>query len=206
METDLNHPKIDETVDAADVGDPSWTKNSVDRSKSHAASSFPRPWLRYWAKIVDVWLCCFLLALLLGGVFPQWINETNDTLLGLILLALAVPVQALLLSAWGTTPGKVLLGIRVSKNERNLDFGQAFKREMSVYFVGLGLGIPIIALFTQISAYNYLKKHGASSWDDGPGNVVTQKDPSVAGIVCVFVILFLALTIIVYGNGVGGGY
>lgn len=183
-----------------------WESSREREEKSAIASSPPRPWIRYWAKLVDVWIIVIVLAVLAGMLFPRWTSETSDTIVGLVLLALAVPVQALLLSTWGTTFGKSLLGIKVTKDGRKLDFGGAFKRELGVYLVGFGLGIPIVAFFTQIAAYNHLKKEGASSWDQDPGNVVTHSDPSTIGIVAVVAILLLGAVLIGYGNSVSQGY
>lgn len=183
-----------------------WERSREREEKSAIASSPPRPWIRYWAKLVDVWIIVIVLAALAGMLFPRWISETNDTIIGLVLLALAVPVQALLLSTWGTTFGKSLLGIKVTKDGRKLDFGGAFKRELGVYLVGFGLGIPIVAFFTQIAAYNHLKKQGASSWDQDSGNVVIHSDPSTTGIAAVVAILLLGAVLIGYSNSVSQGY
>lgn len=139
-------------------------------------------------------------------LFPRWTSETNDTILGLVMLAVAVPVQALLLSTWGTTFGKALLGIKVTKDGRKLYFGEAFKRELGVYLVGFGLGIPIVSVFTQIAAYDHLKKQGASSWDQDRGNVVTHSNPSTIGIVAAVAILLLGAVLIVFSNSVSQGY
>lgn len=167
---------------------------SVDRSNT------PRPWLRYWAKMLDVWLCAFVLAFFLGVMFPQWIAETNESVLGLILLACAIPIQAMILAVFGNTIGKALLGIKVTHKGEKLTFGQAFTREATVYVKGLGLGIPIVALFTQINAYNHLKNEGASSWDKSEGHLVTHRNPSTAGVIGTITILTIMILISIYGT------
>lgn len=168
--------------------------------------SVPRPWLRYWAKLVDVWLWVVIMGVVFGIAFPRWSMETNETLLGLILLACTIPIHALLLSTFGNTIGKALLGIRVTHKGQKLSFGQALKREGLAYVKGLGLGIPIVALFTQINSYNHLKNEGASSWDKDEGHVVTHRDPSIPGIVGAVAILFCLFLLIVYGSTAGQGY
>lgn len=169
-------------------------------------STPPRPWLRFGAKMVDVWVWVIVLGSLAGILFPRWSAEANETLFGLILFACAVPIHAALLSWFGTTIGKALFNIKVTKNGQRLNFGQAFGREVRCYVRGLGLGLPIIYLITMFVSYQDLKKAGSSSWDRDYGNVVTHKDPHVAGIIGAIVILGLAFALTVWGTIVSQAY
>jgi hypothetical protein len=169
-------------------------------------SSPPRPWLRFWAKMVDVWLWVILLGVLVGILFPRWSAETNETVVGLVLVACAVPIHAVLLSSFGTTVGKALFNIKVTRKGRRLSFGQAFGREVRCYARGLGLGLPIVYLFTLIASYGDLKKAGSSSWDRDYDNIITHKDPSVAGIVGAIVILGLGFALTILGTMAGQSY
>ena len=179
----------------------------VPRAQGDAVrSTTPRPWLRFWAKMVDVWLSAIVLALLFSVLFPQWTMETNETLFGLILLACTVPIHALLISVFGTTAGKALFNIQVTHKGQKLYFGQAFRREAMVYVRGFGLGIPIISLITHIVAFNDLTENGSSSWDRDSGNIVTHGSPSVGGVVGAIAILFVALFMIFYGTTATQGY
>lgn len=187
-----------------DATDLPWASPRVQRDQGR--STTPRPWIRFWAKLVDVWLWVIVLGLLVGLLFPRWSAETNETLVGLILLACTVPIHALLLSTSGTTVGKALFNIKVTHNGRKLTFGQALGREVLVYLRGFGLGIPIVSLFTQIAAYGDLKKVGSSSWDRENGNVVTHNDPGVAGVIGAIAILGSAFTLMLLGTMAGQGY
>ena len=57
---------------------------------------------------------------------------------------LMVPVGALMLHLWGTTPGKWCMGLHVeSENGGKLTFSAALDREWSVLRDGFGFGIPL---------------------------------------------------------------
>ena len=135
--------------------------------KDTATSTGPqtRPWIRYWARMIDFMLFCLIAGLILGIVYPPAL-EIPDALFGVIFLFLYNFVEAAMFAAWGTTPGKALLNIRVrNSNSSKLTFSDALSRVFSVWFRGEGLGIPIVALFTQITAYNKLTKQGFTTWD-----------------------------------------
>ncbi len=78
-----------------------------------------------------------------------------------------IPFEALLLCTWGTTPGKFLLKTKLKRVGRNpkLDFVRALHRSFSVWFRGLGMGIPVLNFFCLLIAYNKLKMFKMTSWD-----------------------------------------
>lgn len=139
-------------------------------------------------------------------MFPQWIADINESLLGLIILACSVPIHALMLSLLGTTAGKALFKIEITNNGQKLNFVQAFGREALVYLKGFGLGIPLVALFTQIAAFNDLKKTGSSSWDRQNGNLVTYRDVGAARIIGAMTVLILVCALVIYGAAMDQGY
>jgi len=71
-------------------------------------------------------------------------------------LGLAIPfvwlfLEALLLSTWGTTPGKWLFKTWVADAMGNrLSFMDALSRSFSVWFMGLGFGLPIVSPTSRI--------------------------------------------------------
>ena len=83
-----------------------------------------------------------------------------------VLLLVWIPVEAWLLSSWGYTPGKWLTGTRIRDvTGGHLSFDKAMHRAFLVWFRGLGLGIPLVWLFTMPYAYFKLKYTGMTSWD-----------------------------------------
>lgn len=128
-----------------------------------------RPWVRYWARMLDVYLFCVALAVIttLNGVtlFEAPGREQVASLLAVFGWAFT---EAGLLASFGTTPGKALLRIRLvpppHAGER-VPYGVALTRSLRVWWRGLGAGLPLVSLFTLLRAHGRLKRHGASSWD-----------------------------------------
>ncbi len=148
------------------------------------------PWMRHFARLLDV----FLFSALIGafGLIPE---DANDMLLAVIVLAAWIPIEALLISTWGTTPGKWMFNTVVRDSEgQKLDFSKAFNRSGNVYVRGIGLGIPIITLFTEVAAYNKLTKEGATSWDQEKGyKVIHNKISALKLIVSILVIVVVVI-------------
>ncbi len=82
----------------------------------------------------------------------------------LVLFPLA---EALVISLFGTTPGKALMGIRVTGPDgQKLGFGASYARSLKCYVMGLGAGIPLLNLIAAILAFGRLTNHGATTWDE----------------------------------------
>lgn len=77
-----------------------------------------------------------------------------------------IPIEALLLFTWGTTPGKWLLKtkLKLGKKER-FDFMTALRRSFAVWVRGLGMGIVGLNFFCLAIAYQKLKLLQITSWD-----------------------------------------
>lgn len=154
-----------------------------------------RPWIRFWARTMDVTLFGGLIGLLAGIVYPPLLNSK---FFGWIANFLYVFVEPIMLSIWGTTPGKALLRIRLSKSsEEKLTYAEALDRSINVWVRGLGMGIPLVSIFTLTIAYRRLKRDGITAWDREGGFAVTHQEiglPRVLVMILFFTgILFLAL-------------
>jgi uncharacterized RDD family membrane protein YckC len=101
-------------------------------------------------------------------------------------------VEAFLLSTWGTTLGKWLLGTSVRDIRGNkLTYNAALSRSFQVWIKGLGLGIPIISFLTIINSYYKLTgKFGKTSWDFQVRYSVQHKKLNPIGVIMVIVINF----------------
>lgn len=149
------------------------------------------PWIRFWARTMDV----MLFASLLNFIFT--LTEVNgwQIIRGIeyvlpISLFLWVLVESVLLSTWGTTPGKVLLGILVRENDGSkLSFSRALNRSASVWFFGMGCGITLIELITKIVSYNRLTKKGITRWDQNGKYKISHTEISILNIVIAVLIL-----------------
>src|SRR5262247_3675210 len=78
-------------------------------TRSAGAVKVVRPWIRYWARMFDLTVFSLPVAFGLGVVAPNLFSGlVADQLFGISLLFVWVFVEALLLSLFGTTPGKWL--------------------------------------------------------------------------------------------------
>ncbi|HMB28381.1 MAG TPA: RDD family protein [Blastocatellia bacterium] len=138
-----------------------------------------RPWVRYWARSIDIALICIIVGIPVGAVLQDELNNRLvDQLIQFLALTLWIPIEAALIATFGCTPGKALLRVRVSnKNGSNLSFGQALSRSFGVWLKGLGTGlIPFVTLVTCLAAHNRLSKKGVTTWDrDGRFQVTHRK-------------------------------
>lgn len=83
-------------------------------------------------------------------------------------------LEALLIHKFATTPGKWLLGLRVTnKNDSHLDLGEATRRSLRVMFTGVGFGWSILAVFCQALSLFTAKRLGSALWDYTGGHQVT---------------------------------
>src|SRR5215470_14679409 len=74
-----------------------------------------RPWVRYWARTIDGVLIGSVLAVPFDFFFPEEAqSRVAVQLTQFAALALWIPIEALLLTTFGSTPGKALLRVRVS--------------------------------------------------------------------------------------------
>lgn len=157
-----------------------------------------RPWVRYWARYLDLLIAAITLGLFLGIFMPSVLDSTSEIFLTIIIVLIWVFVEPILLSNWGTTPGKWLLRIQL-KDEKGgkPEFTKALNRSFAVWFRGLGLGIPIISLFTLVAAYNRLTKQGVTSWDEGGEFSITHKRIGPFRII-VAILIFTAFALLIY--------
>lgn len=165
-------------------------------------------WSRWFARLwVDNLLAAIVLAFVLAVVSPE--SELLENGYGLMFVAAAlwVPVEAALISGFGSTPGKALMALRVSHaSGRKLSYGEAFSRSASAWATGCALLIPIISLFTLNRQYNLVRKGGQASWDQAKGLVYSALPMSpgrkfFVGVVCALIVAF-----VLWGNAAGSQY
>jgi hypothetical protein len=183
----------------------------IDESNKFLGGTY-YPWRRFFARFVDT--CTFGLltgfalvvglVLLLpekaGGLFSAL---DNPFIGGPIILALWIPIEAVLLSTVGNTPARWIFGISVrTPSGHKPSFGQALMRSFGVCVQGVGLGIPFIAFFTQFFAYRRLTRTGTTLWDSSAGCAVTHKTWGTGRtVVCVVVVLFVVVLLSVLNAG-----
>jgi hypothetical protein len=114
----------------------------------------------------------FVVAVMIGAIRPSLIGQLNSTVgarwvVLLLLLPLALVLDAGLYWALGNTPGKALAGIKAlaQGGSHMLSAPVYLGRNFAVYFFGLGLGLPLVSLFTLIYGYVHAEAGEMSTWD-----------------------------------------
>lgn len=152
-----------------------------------------RPWARFWARMIDVYVGSILAGLLVGIFIPQVltlriVGISAATIIGIPFIIL---LEGLLLSTWGMTLGKSLLQVFVRNSEgKKLNFLQAIKRCISAMAWGLGFGVPLASFIFAGMSYQHIKETGVAKWDmDGTSFVSHGKIgiPRIAVIASLFI-------------------
>lgn len=141
-----------------------------------------RPWVRFWARTLDLALmsipAALLLGLLLGVIAPKFlmrITEGGNLIFLPFMLPFTVLMEAIIIALFGNTPGKAILKTKITNAEGGkLSFTEALKRSLFIYFYGYAFGLPIINLITYALQHKRLKKTGKATWDSKLGFNVTH--------------------------------
>jgi len=164
----------------------------------------PRPWRRFFAKIVDfsiysimILFAVFLLAIgmAFAGVeydydYPRWVEHV---ILTPVIVVLCCIVDAVFLGLVGTTPARALFRIHVAPNgPGELTVASAMRRNLKLAALGLGLGLPIVSLVTQIVSYRALVDNGVTPWDRQENLSVTYGETGEARLAGQIVAVLLA--------------
>lgn len=129
----------------------------------------PHPWRRYFARSVDglayslLFFAGYFLVLRGKPLTGNWSLAVRVAAeMGIMLL-----VEPLLLSWFGTTLGKWMMGIRVTADgERRLRLSDGIARTAAVLWYGEGLGIPGYGIYRNIRSYRTSRDGGKLPWED----------------------------------------
>lgn len=153
-------------------------------------------WARFLARICDLYFAQYILTFILViayvvGVtllFPEaaeqqdfsWMSGwTGRIILTVFIAIIWLFIEAVIISMFGTTPFKALLGIRVLKEDENrLSLGQSVRRNILVLIRGMGLRLPVVSLIALYLASVDLSSVGRSSWDRQYGTCIIKKPVS----------------------------
>lgn len=138
-----------------------------------SADSLPvvrHPWRRYLARLLDHSLCVLLLNALL--VFTLRFTFKEGFLITLAQNYLAWGIQfllePLLLSTWGTTPGKWIFGLKIRNADGGkLTFREAAARLSALFGYGEGWCLPGYQLYRNYKSYRACDDGEVLPWDEG---------------------------------------
>lgn len=149
---------------------------------------------RFWARWVDIH--AYLAVWWLG----MWaFARPIDAALGSLTLALVqlLPwflLEAALVSRFGATPGKWLLGLTVANADGSrLAPGASLRRALRVMITGIGFGLGPLALFCQVFSLVMARRLGRPLWDHAGNHFVRASGISPLRIIAVVVALFCSL-------------
>lgn len=134
-----------------------------------------KPLTRFLARFLDysIFYTVLILPLFFGSLFN---SDLTHLLAILSIPALWVPIEALLISLLGTTPGKALFGIQIrDSKERKLPFKLSLKRAALTWVKGMGFNLPVVNLGCAIYRFYQIKKTGRTSLDEDLNVQVYQK-------------------------------
>jgi uncharacterized RDD family membrane protein YckC len=135
------------------------------------------PWLRFFARSVDIHIGVFLLSLVVAILLPSlfqangfFASQLGSTLFGMLLLPFAMAFDAAAYAICGNTLGKWTAGIKVKTIAGDrVSFFAYLKRNFSLYIFGYGAGIPIVCLVTMGSSYSHAEVQEPARWDETAG-------------------------------------
>jgi len=123
-----------------------------------------RPWVRFWARMIDYSLFTLIVGYIV--VYFRLGLGPHGPFFGILIIFLWVFIETFLIATWGATPGKWILKTYVrDQNHIRLSFSDALNRSFSVWWLGMGAGIPIVSLITMVVAAVKLSNTGDTSWD-----------------------------------------
>lgn len=166
-----------------------------------------RPWVRFWARWIDNNLCGINIILTLTiyvpwavGHYLNMVSSIPTVISGMLVLFVWIFFETFLLSTWGATPGKWLLGITLRDSEgKRPTFSKAFNRSLSVWWRGLGIGFPLISLFTLINAHGELTNKGITSWDREGGFVISHKKIGYLRFILTILLFIVFVLLTIFG-------
>jgi len=165
------------------------------------APSQVRPWVRYWARMFDVYSFSLVGGVILAVIAPQFLEKQNEYALGMMLVFAWVFVEALLLSSFQTTPGKWLFKTKIALTSGSpINFSQALARSFKVWWRGFGTGFPIATMITMIIAHGRLTRNGITSWDKDDGFSVAHETIDVPRVLAAIAFFFIFLVVVAIGN------
>lgn len=165
-------------------------KSDTERAWAETADSARReevlalplagPWRRFWARMLDFYFYLLVVGVPLVAVASYYMpgfgaalgTPGSGQLWGFLFVPFALLVEAIIFGWTGSTFGKWLLGLKViTLGGGRPSFSQYLHRQLGVWWGGLGLGIPLVTLFTMNHQHSRVKAGNNASYDAGRFNV-----------------------------------
>lgn len=136
-------------------------EDGEDLWKEDAGPKLNLPWRRYWARMLDLQLCAMAAARLIVHMLSWW--KFGSTVLVLLVMLVLEPLA---LCLFGTTPGKLIFGIRVTDPEgKRLRYNAALERTWGVLWEGMALRIPLLEQYFMYRAMSDVEEGETLPWE-----------------------------------------
>lgn len=173
-------------------------RDKIRENRQNRKSS-ARPWVRLFARSIDLCIWGFLIKELLKlisiSTYEDLLSIANGYVINAVIYVLWIFVEGFTISKFGYTFGKWLLNIHVRNCDgTRLNTKTSLKRVLGVWIYGEGLGIPVLSFVTYIMSYFYLKNNKITKWDKKLS--VEVKHTRVGLIRCLIAIVILIAPII----------
>ena len=126
------------------------------------------PWRRFFARGVDFLLCGILWNAFLGLVLRDNLvgrSGLENYFYQLPVLGLNLLLEPLFLHFTGTTPGKWLMGLRLTRSDGSpISLPDAYRRTLGVLAIGEGLHVPLIGLAANLLSYLRCRRGQEQPW------------------------------------------
>lgn len=155
MNTEMYLNELEGCAPAADV----WDETGTGR--------------RFLARMMDMYLVLLVPMFILKDM--TW-YDTLPIPYGIQMVLILAVVEPVLLTLFGTTPGKWLMRIRIFHQDgRKLTLLEAIKRTWLVLILGIGFGIPILSDVCAYCGWKTVEDGKQVLWDRISGSVVDVK-------------------------------
>ena len=123
---------------------------------------------RFMARMADYAVLLVVGGIVMGILGYARLMTPYEMRILLFTITLAwIPIEAVLLSLVGTTPGRLLAATCVRDPKgRRLGFSDALRRSFTVWWMGMGAGLPFFAPLATVLAWLRLRRHGVTVWDE----------------------------------------
>lgn len=126
------------------------------------------PVRRYIARSFDFLLCSLPWHLVLQAAGVDTRGRLSNIWMAVLGMATMLVLEPLLLHLFGTTPGKWLMGLRVTdESGKTLPLAAAWRRTWRVLWYGYGACIPIYSIIRTYSCWKAEQAEQLLEWEDG---------------------------------------
>lgn len=179
-----------------------YTKSETESSNTYGTQEEQRteintvkPWKRFIAKIIDLFALGYITGYSFANSIPGGLAFLNQFELeffsNIMLTLIIILLEAMLVSMFGTTPGKFIFSIQIlNENHQKLSIVKSIMRSLSAVVFGYGFGIPIISLLVMFHNYDLIKNKGSTNYDNSCGAIVITKKRNLIQLIMVGIITF----------------